>query len=771
MRKKETDLHILLVEDESGHIELIRRALEGIPGKFIVAVASTIKEAQQLAAKQTPDLALVDYRLPDGQGDLIIALGKDSFPVIILTSHGDEQLAVQAIKAGALDYVAKSPESFETLPHIVERALREWQLIQDGKEAQLVVAKLRQAIETSGEAIFLTDREGIFTYINPGFTTLYGYTSDELIGKETPRVLKSNLLTEEVYQQFWEKISSGKEVKGEILNKRKDGSMVIIDGSASPILDMDKNIIGYLGMQRDVSERKQAEKKLEKSEARYRELIDTMPDGVYKSSHEGKFIEVNPALVKILGYDSREELLAIDIKTELYFKEEDRDSVTLEEQHNEMASYRLRKKDGSEVWVEDHGRYVLDDDGNILFHEGIIRDITERKKAEDVLRHAQKMESIGTLAGGIAHDFNNLLVGILGQASLALKKLPKENPAVSNIMKSISASERAADLVRQLLAYSGKGKFFTVEIDLNTLVKENIQMLEVSIPKTAHLQYELGSPSPHIIGDIGQFQQVIMNLIINAGESMGPNPGYIIIRTNRIELTENNAEYSKYTNTPLTAGSYALLQVKDTGSGISQGILTRIFDPFFTTKFTGRGLGLAAVLGIIKGHKGGLRIESEEGKGTLFEIVLPLVTTSTLAGVQEEKKESAIEGEGKTILIIDDDPFVFQLLEDILTEVHFKVIGASDPLKGIELYRKGHQNISMIILDFSMPTMNGKDTFERLLQINKNVKVLLCSGYSEEETLSSFGKERPTGFFQKPYNTEALVKWVVEMLSDRRTIH
>ena len=1147
MNKKETNIHILLVEDESGHIELIRRSLEGTPGKFIIAVASTIQEAQLLVAKQTPDLALVDYRLPDGQGDLIIALGKDSFPVVMLTSHGDEQLAVQAIKAGALDYVAKSPESFETLPHLLESALREWQLIQTGKaseealrvsethfralfenasdgimyvssnakivqinnsfakmhgytvdemnnmnlqdldvddistllsermkriingeelrfevkhyhkdghiidlevvtsmvtaktenlivafhrditerkRSEFAIAKFKQAIDTAGEAIFLTDSEGIFTYINPGFTALYGYTSNEVIGKKTPRILKSGLLSAEVYKNFWKIITSKQEVKGEILNKRKDGSLVTIDGSASSILDNENNIVGYLGIQRDITERKKAEiemeqtlsilestmestadgilvadgngkivrfnekfkkmwgipesiisakddnaaisfvldqlkepelfiktvrdlysmpekisfdilelmdgrvferfsqpqrinklvvgrtwsfrditerrrseEALEKSEALYRQLIETMPDGVYKSSHDGKFIEINPAMVKILGYDSKEELLAIDIKTQLYFKEGDRESVTLDEELNERSVYRLRKKDGSEVWVEDQGRLILDDKENILFHEGVIRDvterkiaeetlrmndlkhgkmvsnigdviviidqdginrykspnvekwfgwkpeelvgfnigktvhpedlefaqkfignlmrepnasrtaeirylckdgtykwieftgvnllhdpdirgvlgnyqdITERKKTEETLRQSQKMDSIGTLAGGIAHDFNNLLVGILGQSGLALKKIPTDSPAAGNIKKSISASERAADLVRQLLAYSGKGKFFTVEIDLNNLVKENINMLEISIPKTTQLRYELCSPSIYMIGDISQIQQVIMNLIINAGEAMGTNPGFITVRTSRIELTENNKEYSKYTNTSLAAGSYALLQIKDTGSGINQEMLALIFDPFFTTKFTGRGLGLSAVLGIIKGHYGGLRIETEVGKGTMFEIVWPLIEPSKKTDIPEKKEIAVVGGEGKTILVIDDDPIVFQLLEDVLSEVNFNVIGASDPLEGIELYRKEFQNIAMVILDFSMPNMNGKDAFEKLLQINNDVMVLLCSGYPEADTLSEFGKVKPAGFFQKPYDTDTLVQWVANILSDKKTIN
>ncbi len=354
---------------------------------------------------------------------------------------------------------------------------------------------------------------------------------------------------------------------------------------------------------------------------------------------------------------------------------------------------------------------------------------------------------------------------VLGQSALALNKLPKESAAADQIAKAIKASERVADLTKQLLAYSGRGKFFINEIDLNKLVTENVQILEVSIPKTTKVRYDLGSPSPHFKGDISQIQQVIMNLIINAGEAMDPNPGTIILRTNRIEINSEINEYSKYTASPLAAGSYALLQVRDTGSGISQQTLTRIFDPFFTTKFTGRGLGLAAVLGIIKGHKGGLRIESEEGKGTLFEVIFPLVTSSTTADVPEKDKTSLVKGEGKSILVIDDEASVIELLADVFTENNFMVMSALDPVKGIEIYRQYHGKISMIVLDYSMPVMDGKAAFDELLKINNDVKVLLCSGYSEEETLSAFGIDRPMGFLQKPYKPDVLVQQVSKILS------
>ncbi len=436
---------------------------------------------------------------------------------------------------------------------------------------------------------------------------------------------------------------------------------------------------------------------------------------------------------------------------------------SLEPGVGEAVEYRITTPGGDVRWIRSLSGPIFEE-GNPVRVTGISQDITERRHAEESLRHAQKLESIGTLAGGIAHDFNNLLNAILGQSELALNKLPHGSPAENNLNKAIKAAMRAADLTRQLLAYSGKGKFVMEDINLNRLVKDNVQILEVSVPKTANLRFELNSTAPNIRGDAGQIQQVVMNLIINAGEALEANPGRITVRTAQITLMETDTEFWRYTHDPLSPGEYILIQVADTGHGIAKEKLSCIFDPFYSTKFTGRGLGLAAVLGIVRGHLGGIRIVSEVGKGTQFDIVFPMVKAETISHVQAASDQRVVEGKGRTVLVIDDELFVLDLVTDIFTEAGFVVLGALNPLDGIELYRLHHDRIVVVILDYSMPGLDGRAAFEELRKINENVWVLLCSGYTEEETTSAFSGARPVGFIQKPYRARVVLDYVQKIL-------
>jgi len=598
---------------------------------------------------------------------------------------------------------------------------------------------------------------------NPAAERFYGYSVHQLRGmfireinmaapgdaaKERARALGS----EKSYFNFSHRLANG--------------DVRIVEVHSSPIMLDGKQCL--FSIIHDITERKEAEEQLRKLSL----AVEQSPASIVITDTHGIIEYVNPKFTQVTGYtldEARGKKPNILKSGETSPEEYKRLWETITTGNDWRGEFHNKKKNGELFWEIASISPVKNANNVITNFVAVKEDITERKRAEEALRHAQKLESIGTLAGGIAHDFNNLLNAIMGQSSLALGRLPKESPAGNNIAKALKAAERAADLTRQLLAYSGKGKFLTDDFDLNRLVEENAQLLEVSVPKSAHLRYELDPAILNIRGDVGQIQQVVMNLIINAGEALGTKPGHITIRTGQIEVTEKHSEFWRYTNNPLPPGEYVSFQVNDTGVGITPEVLTRIFDPFFTTKFTGRGLGLAAVLGIIRGHHGGIRIQSERGKGTEFEVVFPMVNASALTNVPETVAAPAINGEDKTILVIDDEPFVLELLKDVFTDANFKVIEALNPAEGIELYRQHQQSILMVILDYSMPGMDGKAAFHELRKINPDVKVMLCSGYTEEEIKSAFGDIQPQAFIQKPYKPSSLLEKASNMLTRKNS--
>lgn len=399
----------------------------------------------------------------------------------------------------------------------------------------------------------------------------------------------------------------------------------------------------------------------------------------------------------------------------------------------------------------------------------------ERQRAEEALRHAQKVESLGLLAGGVAHDFNNLLVAMLGQATLALSQVPPGLPARASLEKVVMAAERAADLTRQLLAYSGRGQFQTQLIDLNAFVQKHLPLLKVAVPKNVQLQADLAPGLPLVEADVGQIQQVVMNLVLNAAEAIGERPGHVCLRTavrlNGLtpaameEITSGMnpvpERIAQVIMAPAAPGRYVVLEVQDDGSGMDATTLSRIFDPFFTTKFTGRGLGLAAVLGVVRGHQGGLEVDTQVGCGTTFKILLPASSAEanlTESGLTPNVLATAAALRTRPlILIIDDEEPVREAVTDILAMEEIDVLSAPNGPQGLELYRQRQEDIQLVLLDLSMPGVSGEETFLEMRKVNPQVRVLLSSGYSQSEARRRFGGQEPTGFLQKPYSADVLV--------------
>jgi len=520
---------------------------------------------------------------------------------------------------------------------------------------------------------------------------------------------------------------------------------------------------------------------LRESEERYRHLADNATDVIWTATLDLRMSYVSPSVARLRGFSPEEamtqtlpetmsrrsarivkKMLARAVAWARTASPEEIESRTA------VVEVELTRKDGSTVWAEVTTRFLLDREGRVERILGISRDISERREAEAdrvslerQVQHAQKLESLGVLAGGVAHDFNNLLVGMLGHSSLALSKLPAESPARANIGKVVQAAERAADLSRQMLAYSGRGHFVVQTTDLGSLVRENLHLLEASIPKGVRLKACLAEVPAVIEADVGQVQQVVMNLVLNGAEAIGERSGCVTVATGFEELTGEESRYSRYTAAKLEPGRYVLLEVRDDGAGMDEKTMARVFEPFFSTKSVGRGLGLAAVLGIIRGHGGGIDVQSAPGRGTIFSVVLPAAEEA--ASVSEV---GAAEGRVKgTILLIDDEEVVRETASEMLATEDLKVLTAESGADGVAIYRDRGAEIDLIILDLSMPGMSGEETYRELRKIDPDVRVVLSSGFGEDEATRRFAGLGLQGFIQKPYNPQVLIDEIQRRLS------
>jgi PAS domain S-box-containing protein len=404
------------------------------------------------------------------------------------------------------------------------------------------------------------------------------------------------------------------------------------------------------------------------------------------------------------------------------------------------------------------------DDGKVLGVQVVVQDITERKRFEEKLRHTGKLESLGVLAGGIAHDFNNLLTGILGNASLALDSLPSNHSVSPLLQDAIKASERASDLTRQLLAYAGKGRFVIEPVDLSALVREIQPLIGAAINKSAEVCLELSGRHSLVAADAGQLQQLIMNLVINGGEAIpAGQSGTVTVRTGEQEINESYIRsHSLIAGEQLTPGTYVFLEVSDTGSGMDAATLERIFDPFFTTKFTGRGLGLAAVSGIVRGHRGALSVSTMPGRGTSFRVLLP--ATQQEPAVPEEAAAPQESRTGQLLLVVDDEEIVRRTARASLERYGYRVLLAETGPEAIQMFARFAPEIAVVVLDLTMPGMDGEHACRELKRIRADAKIILSSGYDESEVARRFETHELAGFVQKPYTAATLVNKVTSVV-------
>jgi signal transduction histidine kinase/CheY-like chemotaxis protein len=386
-----------------------------------------------------------------------------------------------------------------------------------------------------------------------------------------------------------------------------------------------------------------------------------------------------------------------------------------------------------------------------------IEDVTERRRAEAELRQSQKMEAIGYLAAGVAHDFNNLLTGVIGNASLLLDSLPEDHPGRSTAESVISGGERAAELTRQLLAYAGKGRFYLERVDLSEVVIQTSRLIHPSVPPTVQLRLDLDKHLPLLLADPGQMQQVVMNLIINAVEAVGDGKGLVQVRTGCQTVTDEPLE-NCVLGEKVARGEYIFVEVLDNGSGMDEETKRKIFDPFFTTKFTGRGLGLAAVLGIVRQHEGAAQVHSVPGRGSSFKVLFSAAGEAPPQIAHDVVSED-LRGAG-TVLAIDDEELIRNFTRSALEPYGYRVLLAENGREGVRVFQERSSDIGLVLLDVAMPGMDGLETLTRIRGIRPDVAVLVCSGFGDVEVEARFADTAIAGFFPKPYTVKQLAKKV-----------
>ena len=519
-----------------------------------------------------------------------------------------------------------------------------------------------------------------------------------------------------------------------------------------------------LGISVDVTEQKRAEQALRESEAKYHTLFQFFPDPVFLETPEGAVIDCNTVACDVYGYDkaSMAKLKVADlVPCELVPR--------LSEMFEGLTEGRLieavgKTRDGKLFPAEVTARFIdVGGQTQVLVH---VRDITERKRAEEEraklesqILQAQKLESLGVLAGGIAHDFNNLLTAVLGYADLTEAELPPSSPLRDNVHQIAQTARRGAELTKQMLAYSGRGKFSIQRVCISHVVEEMTHLLKVSISKKCLLQCHFAPNLPDIEADTAQMRQVVMNLIINASEAIGDNNGAITITTGTVNCDRGYLAEA-YLDENLPLGPYVYLEVADTGCGMNTETRAKIFDPFFTTKFTGRGLGLAAVLGIVRGHRGAIKVYSEPGKGTSFKVLFPACEAhKTTPVAAEHPLRPNWQGRG-TVLVVDDEDMVRALAQKMLMATGLNVITASNGREALEVFQENADKIDLVLLDMTMPQMGGEETFQELRRCRPDARVILSSGYSETDVTARFSGKGLAGFIQKPYVSEELIDLV-----------
>jgi two-component system cell cycle sensor histidine kinase/response regulator CckA len=656
--------------------------------------------------------------------------------------------------------------------------------------------RFRNMADTAPVFIWISDTDGKCMFVNKAWLDFTGRAIEQELGHGWTASLHPED-RERSTADFRAALARRQLFRGEYRMRHSDGEYRWLLDTGIPRFSASGRFTGYIGSCVDVTEARQdrealriardelalrvtertaelqkTNEALRQSEQLYQDLAEMSPVGIFRTDRTGLCRYLNQRASEIIGVSLEE---AGEGRWDRMLERDDRVRLAAEWSRvlqgggPGLLEHRIVRRDGSSVWVLTHLAAERGPDGEITGCIGTVADISDRKRAEEENRkleaqvqHAQRVQSLGIMAGGLAHDFNNLLTVILGNARMALMDLPPGSAVVEKLAEIETATSRAAELTSQMLAYSGKGRFSLQMVNLSRLAEETANLLQTVISKRVAILLNLADSIPHIEADPAQIRQIAMNLITNAAEAIGDDGGIIRIATSMLEADTDYLS-GTYFDDHLPAGRYVCLEVRDTGCGMSPETQAKIFDPFFTTKFTGRGLGLAAVIGIVRAHRGALKVSSQVGAGSAFQLLFPACDKPVEIRADQPVMREGQPAQG-TVLVVDDEQGMRNLARAILEKCGYSVLTAGDGGDAMRVFRRHAGNVAAILLDLTMPGMSGEETAAQLLRIRPDVPIILSSGYGDGEVESRFAGRGLAGFLKKPYEPRELIEAIQRAL-------